>query len=149
MLLHAQIFKESYPVADWQPVTTYMTDEDLSSASSRLIVRAITSGVLAPKKDISEQGDPEKTGSTEAQSNCATFKKSDLSFHACQLLDKDSNPTNKNLYLVCVTAIDPKVHSKKENNKPSDEEGDPVEEAEEDAKLKFFDFSQALKAEMS
>ena len=66
MLLHAQIFKESYPVADWQPVTSYMTDEDLSSASSRLIVRAITSGVLAPKKDISEHGGPEKTGSTEA-----------------------------------------------------------------------------------
>ena len=61
MLLHAQVFKDSLPVADFQPITTYQTEEDLSSASSRLIVRAITSGVLAPKKD-SERLNPEKTG---------------------------------------------------------------------------------------
>jgi len=131
-----------------------MTDEDLSSASARLIVRAITSGVLNPKKDVSEIADPEKTGSTsQDHSDCATFKKSDLSFHACQLLDKDCNPSKKNLYLVCVTAVDAKIKAEKEQRKMSprtdEEEGDPVEEAEEEAKLKFFDFQQALKADMS
>ena len=121
MLLHAQIFKESYPVADWQPITSYQTDEDLSSASSRLIVRAITSGVLAPKRDQSEHADPEKTGTTPGSDNtdCTTFKKSDLSFHACQLLDKDCNPSKKNLYLVCVTAVDPKDKAAKEQRKMS------------------------------
>lgn len=154
MLLHAQVFKDSLPVADWQPSTTYQTEEDLSSASSRLIVRAITSGVLTPKQN-SEQLNPEKTGQQNA-GDCTTFKKQDLSFHACQLIDKNKNPTNKTLYLVCVTAVDPKDQAESQKKKlsprttqPDEEEGDPVEESEEEAKLKFYDFQQALRAEMS
>jgi len=60
------------------------------------------------------------------------------------------------LYLICVTAVDPKdkaeSHKKKlspRTTQPDEEEGDPVEESEEEAKLKFYDFSQALKADMS
>ena len=51
------------------------------------------------------------------------------------------------MYLICVTAVDPKdkaeSHKKKlspRTTQPDEEEGDPVEESEEEAKLKFYDF---------
>ena len=67
-----------------------------------------------------------------------------MTFHACQLLSKDANPTNKALYLVCATVIDPAKHadwqaSRTSSHDASDEE-DPETEYEEETKLKFFDF---------
>ena len=49
MLLHAQIFKESIPVADWQPNVNYVCEEDLSAACTRLITKVIVSGALKSK----------------------------------------------------------------------------------------------------
>ena len=106
MLLHVQIFKESISVADWQPSnSSYMCEEDLSAASSRVIVKAITSGVLTPKSRMSAASDG---GMDESDmSECTTFKKDDLSFHTFMLLSSDNNEQGKNFYLVCVTTVDP------------------------------------------
>ena len=57
MLLHAQIFKESMSVADWQPPTNYNCEEDLSAACTRLIAKAIISGSVKPAADV----EPEST----------------------------------------------------------------------------------------
>ena len=109
MLLHAQVFKESIAVADWQPSTNYQCEEDLGSACTRLIAKALTSGALKSKKN--QENEPELTAAAaETPSDdveCATFKKNELTFHACQLLSETANPTDKSLYLVCVTVIDP------------------------------------------
>jgi len=53
--------------------------------------------------------------------------------------------------LICVSVVDPKDKAESEQRKlsprtsprlttPDEEEGDPVVEAEEEAKLKFYDF---------
>jgi len=57
MLLHAQIFKESMAVADWQPPVNYNCEEDLGSACTRLIAKALVSGAL--KSNLREE--PEST----------------------------------------------------------------------------------------
>ena len=116
----------------------------MNSACTRLIAKAIVSGALKPK--LIQQEEPESTAASgeETQTECATFRKNDMTFHACQLLSKDANPTNKALYLVCVTVIDPAKHadwqaSRTSSHDASDEE-DPETEYEEETKLKFFDF---------
>jgi len=49
MLLHAQIFKESISVAEYEPSTNYQCEEDLGAACTRLIAKVIASGTLKPK----------------------------------------------------------------------------------------------------
>ena len=77
-----------------------------------------------------------------------------MTFHACQLMNASDNPTKKALYLVCVTAIDPVKRAEWQQRRTSshdDEEDaeDPEAEQEEEAKLKFFDFQAALKADLA
>ena len=151
MLLHAQIFKESISVADWEPTTSYMCEEDLNSACTRLIAKVIVSGALKPMAE-----EPESTASgnmsEQEKSECATFRKNDMTFHACQLLSKEANPTKKPLYLVCVTVIDPQKkaswQASRNSSHDDDDEEDPEVEYEEEAKLKFFDFQNALRADI-
>ena len=49
MLLHAQIFKESISVAEWEPATNYVCEEDLGAACTRLVAKVLASGALKPK----------------------------------------------------------------------------------------------------
>lgn len=109
MLLHSQIFKESIAVADWQPSSSYQCEEDLGAACTRLIAKAIVSGALKPKNQDPENTMPANEG--EDQTECIQFKKNELTFHVCQLLGKYANPTQKPLYLVCVTVIDPQIRA--------------------------------------
>ena len=76
-----------------------------------------------------------------------------MTFHACQLLGKEANPTKKPLYLVCVTVIDPQKKatwqaSRTSSHDDDEDEEDPEVEYEEEAKLKFFDFQNALRADI-
>lgn len=80
MLLHAQIFKDSISVAEWEPATNYNCEEDLGAACTRLIAMMLANGSLKPN-----QGEPEKTMS-ESESECTTFRKGEMTFHACQIL---------------------------------------------------------------
>ena len=88
----------------------------------------------------------------EQQTECANFRKNDLSFHACQLLSKNANPTGKAMYLVCVTTIDPDKRQEWQSSRNSSyddpDEEDPEVEYEEDTKLKFFDYQAALRADI-
>ena len=101
MLLHAQIFKDAISVAEWEPATNYVCEEDLGAACTRLVAKVLASGALKPK-----QGEPENTQS-DAESECTTFRKNELTFHACQILSQNANPTKRPLYLICVTVVDP------------------------------------------
>ena len=48
MLLHAQIFKDSISVAEWEPSVNYNTEEDLGAACTRLIAKVLATGALKP-----------------------------------------------------------------------------------------------------
>lgn len=99
MLTHCQIFKDTQPIADWQPPFSSSGEEDLSAACQRLITRAISSGSLSKEND----SNPETT-TDGRDAKCATFTKGILSFHTCQIMPKgEDNPTGQDLYLVCVT----------------------------------------------
>ena len=76
-----------------------------------------------------------------------------MTFHACRLLSKDANPTKKPLYLVCVTVVDPQKKaswqaSRTSSHDDDEDEEDPEVEYEEEAKLKFFDFQNALRSDI-
>lgn len=60
---------------------------------------------------------------------CTTFTKGSLLFHTCLVLPQKG----KNLYLVCVTAPDPKKES-------GDDDEESPDQTQEDGKIKFFDF---------
>ena len=80
MLLHAQIFKDSISVAEWEPSVNYNTEEDLGAACTRLIAKVLATGALKPML-----GAPEDT-SSDVNSECTTFRKGEMTFHACQIL---------------------------------------------------------------
>ena len=80
-----------------------------------------------------------------------TFRKNEMTFHACQLLSANQNPTGKPMYLVCVTVVDPKKRVEwQASGQGADEEDDenPETEYTEETKLKFFDYQAALKADI-
>ena len=90
---------------------------------------------------------------SESESEFATFRKGELTFHACQLLSQSANPTNKPLYLVCVTTIDPAkraewVRQRAAASDHEDDEEDPETDYDEETKLKFFDFQAALRSDL-
>ena len=65
-----------------------------------------------------------------------------MSFHTCQLLSAEANPTKKPLYLVCVSVVDPQKRTEWSGRQDTegDDEEDPEQEYDEETKLKFFDF---------
>ena len=146
MLLHAQIFKDSISVAEWEPAVNYLCEEDLGAACTRLIAKVLATGQLKPA-----HGEPENTMS-DAESECTTFRKGELTFHACQISTSSQNPTKKPLYLVCVTVIDPQKRNQWQRqgqfNEDQDDDEDPAVEYDEETKLKFFDYQAALKADL-
>ena len=128
MLIHCQIFKETQPVADWQPPFSSSGEEDLTSACQRLITRAISSGTLTNKEGSSN---PETT--TDGRDvKCATFTKGAFSFHACQVMPKcEDNPTGQDLYLICVTRP-AKAEVETDDEMPND--------LNQQTRERFFDF---------